>query len=246
MLFRVRRTPLLVLFAGSFAVSVAAGQVAEQIVHKAFPSVVLLVMRDANGHPVSLGSGFFVRDGIVATNLHVVRGTAGGYAKLVGQNIRYDIAGVLAVDEERDLALLAVKQKSAPSLVLGDSHQATVGQPVYVIGNPRGLEGTVSEGIISGVRHADSGTLLQITAPISPGSSGGPVLDAYGRVIGIAAATVESGQNLNFAVPSSYLAALLGNMKPLKPLAAEGGPDPPNQNVMLQRLRRLPKKPQNG
>lgn len=228
MLFRARRTPLLILFAGSFAVSVIAGQVAEQIVHKAFPSVVLLVMRDANGRPVSLGSGFFVRDGIVATNLHVVKGAASGYAKLVGQNIKYDVAGMVGVDEARDLALLAVKETGAPSLVLSDSRQPTVGEAVYVIGNPRGLEGTVSEGIISGVRHVESGTLLQITAPISPGSSGGPVLDAYGRVIGIAAATLNGGQNLNFAVPSAYLASLLGNIKPPKPLVAEESARPHN------------------
>lgn len=220
----IRRVALLIAAASPFGVSVSSGQVPEQILRKTFPSIVLLVMRDANARPLSLGSGFFVRGGIVATDLHVIKGAASGYAKLVGQTTKYGIAGVLAVDEARDLVLLAVKETGAPSLVLGDSHRATVGQAVYVIGNPKGLEGTVSQGIISGVRQVGSETLLQITAPISPGSSGGPVLDVYGSVIGVAVATVKGGQNLNFAVPSSYLASLLGNMKPLKPLVAEERP----------------------
>jgi hypothetical protein len=84
-----------------------------------------------------------------------------------------------------------------------------VGDTVFVVGNPLGLEGTFSTGIISGVRHIDDDSILQMTAPISPGSSGGPVMDSSGVVIGIAEATFTSGQNLNFAVPGYYLSKLL-------------------------------------
>jgi hypothetical protein len=84
------------------------------------------------------------------------------------------------------------------------------------VGNPQGLEGTFSQGIISGVRQVGGDTVLQITAPISPGSSGGPVLSAKGDVIGVSVATFKGGQNLNFAIPSSYLTALFAHRGPLK------------------------------
>jgi S1-C subfamily serine protease len=91
---------------------------------------------------------------------------------------------------------------------------------VFVVGNPRGLEGTFSQGMVSSIRGLDSGTLLQITAPISAGSSGGPVLDVLGNVIGVAVATIREGQNLNFAVPTNYLAALVDRIGVVQPLAS--------------------------
>jgi S1-C subfamily serine protease len=195
------------------------GQSARVIAQKTFPSVVLIVMQDANGQAVSLGSGFFVRDGILATNLHVIEGAARGYAKLVGQETKYAIDGIAAVDGPRDLDLLAATGARAPSLSLGDTSQVAVGDEVYVVGNPQGLEGTFSQGIVSGIRQVGSDNLLQITAPISPGSSGGPVLNGNGEVVGVAVATFKVGQNLNFAIPASYLKSLLSNGLHVKPLA---------------------------
>ena len=87
------------------------------------------------------------------------------------------------------------------------------------MGNPQGLEGTFSQGIVSSIREVGTDKLLQITAPISPGSSGGPVLNGKGEVIGISVATFRGGQNLNFAIPSDYLKTLLGKARPAKPLA---------------------------
>src|SRR5439155_12805276 len=107
-------------------------------------------------------------------------------------------------DFERDLALLKVAGVKAASLPLGDAGKMAIGDEVYAVGNPRGLEGTFSPGIVSGIRQTTSETLLQITAPISPGSSGGAVLNRRGEVIGIAVATIREGQNLKFAVPISY------------------------------------------
>jgi hypothetical protein len=101
---------------------------------------------------------------------------------------------------------------------LGNSEAVQIGDTVYAVGNPQGLEGTFSQGIISGMREVGKGKLLQLTAPIAPGSSGGPVMNSHGEVIGIAVATFKGGQNLNFAIPSVYLKALAANLQPVTPL----------------------------
>ena len=202
-----------------FGTSAAHAQTAQEIAKKAFGSTVLLMLEDANGQPVSLGSGFFIRDGEIASNLHVVEGAARGYAKLVGQKPKYDIEGITAVDPDRDLVLLRISAAPAQTLSLGNSDGVQVGEPVYAVGNPQGLEGTFSQGIVSSIREVGTDKLLQITAPISPGSSGGPVLNGKGEVIGVSVATFRSGQNLNFAIPSNYLKTLLGKVGPAKPMA---------------------------
>jgi len=214
------------LFAGLFTL-LGAGALqaqvhvrsAQDIAKKAFASTVLLVLEDANGQPLSLGSGFFVLDGEVVTNLHVVEDGARGYAKIIGQKTKYDIDGFTAIDAERDLVVLKLSGARAPTLVLGNSGSAQVGETVYAVGNPQGLEGTFSQGIVSSIREVGTDTLLQITAPISPGSSGGPVLNGRGEVIGVSVATFRGGQNLNFAIPSDYLKVLLGKVGPATPLA---------------------------
>jgi len=201
--------------------SITFAQTAQEIARKAFGSTVLLVMEDTNGQPLSLGSGFFVRDGEVASNLHVVEGAARGYAKIIGQKTKYDIEGIAAVDPERDLVVLKISGAQAGAVVLGNSESVQVGETVYAVGNPQGLEGTFSQGIVSSIREVGPDKLLQITAPISPGSSGGPVLNGKGEVVGVSVATYRGGQNLNFAIPSNYLKALLANVRPAKPLLQE-------------------------
>ncbi len=197
----------------------ANAQSPQQIAQKTFASTVLLVMEDANGQPFGLGSGFFVKPNQVATNLHVVEGAARGYAKLVGQKAKLDIEGITAIDAKRDLVILKVPALGVPVVPLGDSDTVLVGETAYAVGNPHGLEGTFSQGIISSVRTVGSDKLLQLTAPISPGSSGGPVLNGHGKVIGVSVATFRGGQNLNFAIPSNYLATLLTQVSPTKPLS---------------------------
>jgi S1-C subfamily serine protease len=194
-------------------------QTAQEIAKRAFGSTVLLVMEDANGQPLSLGSGFFVREGEIASNLHVVEGAARGYAKLVGQKAKYDIEGITAVDPERDLVVLKLSATNSPILFLASSDGVQVGETVYAVGNPQGLEGTFSQGIVSSIREVGPDKLLQITAPISPGSSGGPVLNGKGEVIGVSVATFKGGQNLNFAIPANYLKMLLEKTDSAKPLA---------------------------
>ena len=187
----------------------ASAQTGPEIARKAFASTVLLVMEDSRGQPVSLGSGFFVGDGEIATNLHVVRGAVRGYAKIIGQSAKFDIENVIATDNRRDLAILKISGAKAAPLVFGDSETVQVGEPVYAVGNPQGLEGTFSQGIVSALRELDTNRLLQITAPISPGSSGGPVLNGKGHVIGVSVATYKEGQNLNFAIPAAALQVLM-------------------------------------
>ena len=202
-----------------FEPSAAMAQTAQEIAKRAFRSTVLLVMEDANGQPLFLGSGFFVGKGEVASNLHVVEGAARGYAKIIGQRAKYDTEGITAVDPERDLVILKISGARTAGTTLGNSDSVQVGEIVYAVGNPQGLEGTFSQGIVSSIREVGNDTLLQITAPISPGSSGGPVLNGKGEVIGVSVATFRGGQNLNFAIPSNYLKALLGKVGIPKPLA---------------------------
>ena len=210
------------LLQGTILVLLGAGaaqaQSVQEIAKDAFRSTVLLVMEDANGQPLSLGSGFLVRDGEIASNLHVVEGAASGYAKLVDQKAKYEIEGITAVDPERDLVVLKISGDRASALTFGSSDAVQVGETVYAVGNPQGLEGTFSQGIVSSIREVGADKLLQITAPISPGSSGGPVLNSRGQVIGVSVATFRGGQNLNFAIPSDYLKTLLGKTGPAKPL----------------------------
>ncbi len=194
-------------------IPLADAQTAQQIAKSAFDSTVLLIMEDANGQPVGLGSSFFVQPQQIATNLHVVEGSASGYAKLVGQKTKYEIVGVSAIDQKRDLAILNVADLGTRALPMGDSDTVLVGETVYAVGNPHGLEGTFSQGIVSGVRTVGTDKLIQLTAPISPGSSGGPVLNDSGNVIGVSVATFRKGQNLNFAIPSNYLTALISKIR---------------------------------
>jgi hypothetical protein len=163
------------------------------------------------GQPVSLGSGFFIADGVIATNAHVIDGASNGTAKLIGKDQHFKIIGTLAVDHHTDLALLKI-ETIAPILHCSTNAIPQVGDKVYVVGNPLGLEGTFSEGIISAIRKVQTDFVLQMTAPISPGSSGGPVMDSIGNVVGVSEATYRDGQNLNIAVPVEYLSKLLASI----------------------------------
>ena len=184
-------------------------QNSEQIAEEALAATVSLEMKDIKGTVLGFGSGFFVQEDLIATNFHVIEGATKGTAKLVNKLTHYSIEGVLATDKDNDLALLKVSGHGTKPLPLGDSDDIKIGATVYVAGNPRGLEGTFSIGIISSRRDRDTKERLQMTAPISPGSSGGPVLNQKGEVVGISYMTIKGGQNLNFAIPSNYLKKLL-------------------------------------
>ena len=206
----------LVMFGG---MNIAPAQTAEQIAEKALAATVYLEMKDQNGVTLGFGSGFFVRENLIATNYHVIEGAASGTAKLVSKYTTYTIQGVTATDETNDLALLKVNAYGIKPLPLGDSKNVRIGATVYVAGNPKGLEGTFSDGIISSRRNKYTKERLQMTAPISPGSSGGPVLNRKCKVIGVSFMTLEGGENLNFAIPSRDLRVLLARSRTVKPLS---------------------------
>lgn len=195
-------------------------------------AAVVLVEVEA-GERSRQGSGFIVdQEGVILTNHHVIRNATNATVRLSSGDV-YDRVSVLAVDERRDLAVLKVSGFGLPTLGLGNSDSVRIGTEVIAIGSPLGLENTVSTGIVSGRRTEPKGfQLLQITAPASTGSSGGPVLLRDGRVVGIAASQFRNGQNLNFAVPINYARGLLAGLggEPMAvlgttPLAAAPNPD---------------------
>lgn len=180
----------------------------------ALDKVVMIISMDDNYQPIGIGSGFIIgNNGEIATNYHVVEGASSAIAKFVNQEEKYSIENIVQRNTAYDIAILQINTKSTP-ISLGDDEVSSIGERIYAIGNPEGLEGTVSEGIISGFRKIDNNfRIMQITAPISPGSSGGPVINQNGQVIGIASASIIEGQNLNFAIPVTKLKEVLSNPK---------------------------------
>ena len=190
-----------------------------EIAQKTLLSTVLLVMKNSETEQAKSGSGFFVAEDVVVTNFHVIKETTEGYAKVYGQDKIYEILGVVGTDEKNDLALLKIKGIKGKPLKLNTDDSTAIGDEVFAVGNPKGLEGTFSQGIVSSIRKTVKLNLLQITASISSGSSGGAVLNDNGEVIGVAVGAIESGQSLNFAIPVSLLRSLFLSQKSLKPLA---------------------------
>ena len=192
----------------------------EEIAEKALSATVLLTMRDADDRVIGYGSGFFVLPNVIATNFHVIEGAHRGTARRVAQNKSYTLKQLLKSDEKQDLALFEVSAPDVEPLPIGDSGSRSlrIGATVYVAGNPLGYWwGTFSEGIVSARRSWDDGVeRLQMTAPISPGNSGGPVLNNSGEVIGVSVASSsdDRAQNINFAVPSSELKKLVAELNP--------------------------------
>lgn len=189
----------------------------KELVSRSKPSIVA-IQTTFPGDRKATGTGFFIdTEGRIATNLHVIHGGEKVQVKLLDGTV-LEVKRVYAIDRERDLAIIGIEtpRKLRP-LELADSDPISAGDKVIAIGNPLGiLEYTVSDGLISSVRKVSPKlTVLQISAPISQGSSGGPLFDEQGRVIGVATMIATRGQNLNFGVPSNYLRALMNNEKPL-------------------------------
>jgi len=200
---------LLVVFFVGVTTTVARAQDAlPELVRQVKPGVVSVTTYDAKGDSLISGSGFFIRPGQVMTNLHVVRGAMRAEIKtLEGKGRSYAVSGLLAVDEEADLALLSV------DLPLDKSRVAVMGtalpeegEKVFAIGNPLRLEGSVSDGIVSAVRDVPNlGKIIQVTVPISHGNSGSPLFNMKGQVVGIVTVKVTNGQNINLALSSERI-----------------------------------------
>jgi len=180
------------------------------IIKRIKASVIIVFAYDDKGEFLKLGSGFFIsQSGDIITNYHVLQGASSAEVK-TSDDKTYPIAYIVAEDEQSDIIRLSVDIPS--QYVHPLSLSATVpevGERIIVYGSPLGLEKTVSDGIVSAIREVPGyGKLIQITAPISPGSSGSPVLNMKGEVIGIATFQFIEGQNLNFAIPSEKITSL--------------------------------------
>jgi len=181
-----------------------------EIVKKVERAIVSIESQDQNHKILSRGSGVVIHpSGIIITNYHILEGAHFAKIKLHGDKTCQEVFLVDA-DKQKDLAVLKIKASNLIAAPLGDSNKIEIGEKVVAIGNPLGYERTVSDGIISGLREEKGMKYLQITTPISPGSSGGALLNMYGEVIGITSmGYLGFAQNLNFAVPINYVCSLI-------------------------------------
>jgi len=184
-------------------------ETASEIAEIARRASVQVVAIDGRGEPMKEGTGFFVSaDGLIATNYHVINNARALRVQTLDGDPLSEVY-LVATDPTRDLAMLRIERVSGPFLHVATRAMAATGDPVYVMGNPLGQVGTFSTGVVSATRELPDRELIQITAPISPGSSGGPVLNGAGDVIGVATLNLRDGQNMNFAVSARYLPAMM-------------------------------------
>ncbi len=184
---------------------------AKEVYDNAKNSVVFVTVFDGtNTEPIGAGTGFVVsEDGLIATNFHVIEGAQIATVSFADGRV-LTVEGVVGVNRVADLALLKVGGTNLSFLKLGSKELPQVGKDVYALGNPRGRTNTLSPGIVT--RESEwtgDSTRIQTNAAISPGSSGGPLLDEYGTVVGITTGFILDSQNLNLAVPVELLARLL-------------------------------------
>lgn len=180
----------------------------ENLANITLKSTVAITMQDKDRQIYTLGSGAIIDNGVVVTNLHVIAGAPFGFIQLPNDPQKYNIEGYLAFDKENDIALIYVPSIQGKSFKL-QTNLPKVGGKIYAAGNPHGLAGTFSEGNVSAIRVIENKNMIQITAPISPGSSGGPIVNSNAELLGIAVGCISDGQNLNFAIPASYIVTLL-------------------------------------
>lgn len=188
----------------------------EQIFQQVSRSVVVLHTYDKEGNPLNQGGGVVIARGEVVTNCHVVYDAA----RILVQHGKNDYEATLRyTDLDRDLCQITVARLDAPRVVIGEAARLRVGQRVYAIGAPEGLDLTISEGLISSIREFEGERYLQTSAAISQGSSGGGLFDTEGRLVGITGFIVAEGQNINFALPANWIAELSARTA----TTAEGG-----------------------
>lgn len=199
------RAWVLFLVFSAAIVSAQTNDAGKQVYSAAEGSVFLVYLNNSSGATEALGSAFLIEPHVLVTNAHVA--DAGTPVLAVGP-VRLPLK-VLRVDRVHDLATMSVDADLTSTPLVLSSEQVKPGEEIFAIGNPEGLEKSISQGIVAGLRKRDGNDLIQITSPISHGSSGGPVLNSKGEVIGVAVAFLKDGQNLNFAVPSAYVKELL-------------------------------------
>ncbi len=182
----------------------AAAITPQELFNKLAPSIYFVYGVDTDEKRRSQGSGVVIAPQRVVTNCHVIQGA--NFVYLRKENVIYVAKRVEHADAGRDLCQLEVPNLNAPPVELGAAKGLQVGQRVFALGNPKGLEVTLSDGLVSALRGPDGKEqVIQTTAPISPGSSGGGLFDENGLLVGITTAQMRSGQNLNFAAPAEWV-----------------------------------------
>jgi Flp pilus assembly protein TadD len=181
-----------------------------QVYERVKGSVVVIMATDRAGKAVGLGSGVLLPSGDIVTNYHVVKA---GERYLVGQSGRSVPAFLQASNPDKDLALLLASGLTATPARLGQASRLKVGEPVYAVGAPQGLELSLSEGIVSQLRGGEP-PIIQTTVAISKGSSGGGLFNAQGELVGIITFYLKEGQGLNFAVPVEWIREVATSLKP--------------------------------
>ncbi len=239
------RTPFLSLLPAAIAFMILSSLHAasvhaltpSDIMRKVGPAVVWIKSSRNGIDFTSQGSGCNIDSrGMIITNHHVVQG-ARAITVQFPSGEQYRAVAMLHEDEEKDIAIFRINGFGLPVAELGSSSNIEVGAPVVAIGTPRGLENTISTGILSGRRVFNGTSLLQITAPISEGSSGGPLFDDSGCIVGITTALIEQSQNLNFCVPINYARAALPYLTE-RPLAASAPlPEPSGSRTASSRRK---------
>jgi tetratricopeptide (TPR) repeat protein len=199
---------ILIVFLGA-SIPSNAQDLLPELVRRIKPSAVAIETFDARGEKLSRGSGFFIDVDRIVTNRHVIEGAYRAEVHSSNGSV-YAVKGVLAVDAEGDITLLKIDTPAVAVRPLPlDKTTPQEGESIVVIGSPLGLEGSVTNGIVSAVRDIPTfGRIIQITAPISSGSSGSPVVNMHGQVIGIATLQITGGQSVNFAIPSERISQL--------------------------------------
>ena len=196
-----------------------------QLIARIQPAVVTIIIFDGSGRVIGNASGFFINPrGDLVSNYHVLSRAAKAEIKTF-EGRRYPINLVLAANPKLDLIKVSAALPAGPPAYLSISPtRPRLGERVIVLSSPLGLDETVSDGMVSGIRRLPGlGELVQISAPISPGSSGGPVLNVKGEVLGVALGFLNRGQNLNFAIPGNLILTLPEDSpKPLESLNQGG------------------------
>lgn len=197
------------ILAAAMAATTTSAVDLRDVVKKVQPAVVFISTTDLAGEPSGQGSGFFIAPQRVVTNVHVLRGAGAATVRLADGRAA-PVAEVLAWNAEADLVVFSVPATASSKTVIAlADRKAELGEHVVLFGNPLGLQSTVSDGIVSSLRPVPGyDEVVQITAPMSPGSSGGPLVDMSGKLLGVATMQMREGQNLNFAMPAAQVRAL--------------------------------------
>jgi S1-C subfamily serine protease len=191
-----------------------------EIAANAMAATVQIVSLDEGERRLGTGTGFLIsNDGLIVTNFHVIHRARSLRVELANGDEHAEVF-FLAGDPTHDIAILKITAEGLTSLSLQSEVEPVVGQRIYTMGHPLGQTATFSDGLVSALRTVEDVSLIQITAPISSGSSGGPVMNEAGEVIGIVTMMLRGGQNLNFAVPTRYVGPLLARGDAPRPFAA--------------------------